>query len=91
MTRARELAIDAEREEVAAEVRDLVARSGLPKQDFAENRDLAVPLADLYVREGRALGNLDRPDATGSRGHVVLTVSEGEARLTSVGPHTSGG
>jgi DNA-binding transcriptional regulator YiaG len=35
VVRARELAIGSEREEVAAEVRDLVARSGLSKQDFA--------------------------------------------------------
>jgi len=36
VTRARELAIDSEREEVASEVRDLVVRSGLSTQDFAE-------------------------------------------------------
>jgi DNA-binding transcriptional regulator YiaG len=33
--RARKLAADAEREEVAAEVRELVGRSGLAQQDFA--------------------------------------------------------
>jgi hypothetical protein len=36
VTRARQLAIGSEREEVASEVRDLVARSGLSKRDFAE-------------------------------------------------------
>jgi len=33
--RARTLAADSEREDVAAEVRDIVGRSGLSKQDFA--------------------------------------------------------
>ena len=34
--RARKLAADSEREDVAAEVRNLVGRSGLSRQDFAE-------------------------------------------------------
>jgi DNA-binding transcriptional regulator YiaG len=34
--RARKLAADSERQDVASEVRDLVGRSGLSKQDFAE-------------------------------------------------------
>jgi DNA-binding transcriptional regulator YiaG len=34
--RARKLAADSEREDVASEVRNLVGRSGLSKQDFAE-------------------------------------------------------
>jgi DNA-binding transcriptional regulator YiaG len=33
--RARQEAADAEREQVAGEIRDLVARSGLSRQDFA--------------------------------------------------------
>jgi DNA-binding transcriptional regulator YiaG len=33
--RARQEAADAEREQVAGEIRDLVAQSGLPQQDFA--------------------------------------------------------
>jgi DNA-binding transcriptional regulator YiaG len=36
VSRARQLAADAERAQVAAEVRDLVGRSGLSKQGFAE-------------------------------------------------------
>ena len=66
MTRARELAIDSEREEVASEVRDLVARSGLSKQDFAERIGTSrsrlstymsgkvVPSATLVIRMRRA-------------------------------------
>jgi DNA-binding transcriptional regulator YiaG len=66
VTRARELAIDSEREEVASEVRDLVARSGLSKQDFAERIGTSrsrlstymsgkvVPSATLIVRMRRA-------------------------------------
>jgi DNA-binding transcriptional regulator YiaG len=36
VARARQLTIDSERETVASEVRDLVGKSGLSKQDFAE-------------------------------------------------------
>ena len=36
VARARKLAADSEREDVATEVRQLVGRSGLSKQDFAE-------------------------------------------------------
>jgi DNA-binding transcriptional regulator YiaG len=36
VNRARQLAADSERADVAAEVRELVGRSGLSKQDFAE-------------------------------------------------------
>jgi Helix-turn-helix len=36
VSRARQLAADSERADVAAEVRDLVGRSGRSKQDFAE-------------------------------------------------------
>jgi DNA-binding transcriptional regulator YiaG len=66
VTRARELAIDSEREEVASEVRHLVARSGLPTQDFAERIGTSrsrlstymsgkvVPSAALIIRMRRA-------------------------------------
>ena len=63
VARARELAIDSEREEVASEVRDLVARSRLSKQDFAErvgtsrsrlSTGKVVPSATLIVRMRRA-------------------------------------
>ena len=66
VTRARELAIDSEREEVASEVRDIVARSGLSRQDFAERIGTSrsrlstymsgkvVPSATLVVRMRRA-------------------------------------
>jgi DNA-binding transcriptional regulator YiaG len=65
ITRARELAADSEREDVAAEVRNLVARSGLSKQDFAERIGTSrsrlstymsgkvVPSAALMVRMRR--------------------------------------
>ena len=65
VARARELAINSEREEVAAEVRDLAARSGLSRQDFAERIGTSrsrlstymsgkvVPSATLMVRMRR--------------------------------------
>ena len=63
--RARTLAADSEREDVAAEVRDIVDRSGLSKQDFAERIGTSrsrlstymsgkvVPSAALMVRMRR--------------------------------------
>jgi len=66
VARARELAIDSERQEVASEVRDLVARAGLSQQDFAERIGTSrsrlstymsgkvVPSATLIVRMRRA-------------------------------------
>ena len=63
--RARKLAADSEREDVAAEVRNLVGRSGLSKQDFAERIGTSrsrlstymsgkvVPSAALMVRMRR--------------------------------------
>jgi DNA-binding transcriptional regulator YiaG len=63
--RARKLAADSEREDVAAEVRDIVGRSGLSKQDFAERIGTSrsrlstymsgkvVPSAALMVRMRR--------------------------------------
>ena len=63
--RARKLAVDSEREDVAAEVRNLVGRSGLSKQDFAERIGTSrsrlstytsgkvVPSAALMVRMRR--------------------------------------
>jgi DNA-binding transcriptional regulator YiaG len=65
ITRARKLAADSEREDVAAEVRNLVGRSGLSKQDFAERIGTSrsrlstymsgkvVPSAALMVRMRR--------------------------------------
>jgi transcriptional regulator with XRE-family HTH domain len=64
--RARKLAADSEREDVASEVRSLVGRSGLSKQDFAERIGTSrsrlstymsgkvVPSAALMVRMRRA-------------------------------------
>ena len=46
---ARRLAIDSERENVAAEVRDLVARSGLSRQDFAERIGTSRPRLSTYI------------------------------------------
>ena len=67
MTRARELAIDSEREEVASEVRDLVARSGLSRQDFAERIGTSRSRLSTYM-SGKVvpLSNPDGTDATGS-------------------------
>src|SRR5271165_3638634 len=65
VARARELAVDSERADVASEVRDLVGRSGLSKQDFAERIGTSrsrlstymsgkvVPSAALMVRMRR--------------------------------------
>lgn len=65
VTRARRQAIDSERKGVAAEVRDLVGRSGLSKRDFAEHIGTSrsrlstymsgkvVPSATLMVRMRR--------------------------------------
>ena len=46
---ARKLAIDSERENVASEVRDLVARSGLSKQDFAARIGTSRPRLSTYI------------------------------------------
>jgi hypothetical protein len=63
--RARKLAADSEREDVASEVRSLVGRSGLSKQDFAERIGTSrsrlstymarkvVPSASMMVRMRR--------------------------------------
>ena len=65
VARARQLAIDSERDNVASEVRDLVGRSGLSKQDFADRMGTSrsrlstymsgkvVPSATLMVRMRR--------------------------------------
>ena len=65
MARARKLAADSERADVASEVQGLVARSGLSKHDFAARIGTSrsrlstyvsgkvVPLATLMVRMGR--------------------------------------
>ena len=65
VARARQLAISSERDNVAAEVRDLVGRSGLTRQDFADRIGTSrsrlstymsgkvVPSATLMVRMRR--------------------------------------
>lgn len=65
VARARQLTINSERDNVASEVRDLVGRSGLSKQDFAERIGTSrsrlstymsgkvVPSATLMVRMRR--------------------------------------
>jgi transcriptional regulator with XRE-family HTH domain len=65
VARARKLATESEREDVASEVRTLVARSGLSKRDFAERIGTSrsrlstylsgkvVPSATLMVRMRR--------------------------------------
>jgi DNA-binding transcriptional regulator YiaG len=69
VARARRLATDSERENVASEVRELVGRSGLSKQDFAERIGTSrsrlstymsgkvVPSATLMVRMRRVALN----------------------------------
>ena len=71
--RARKLATDSEREDVAAEVRNLVGRSGLSQQDFAERIGTSrsrlstymagkvVPSAVLMVRMRRVALKAPRP------------------------------
>ena len=66
VARARQLAISSERDNVASEVRDLVGRSGLTRQDFADRIGTSrsrlstymsgkvVPSATLMVRMRRA-------------------------------------
>jgi DNA-binding transcriptional regulator YiaG len=47
--RAREDAADAERDQVADEIRDLVARSGLSRQDFALRLGTSRPRLSTYM------------------------------------------
>ena len=49
VAQARKQAIDAERENVASEVRDLVARSGLSRQEFAERIGTSRPRLSTYI------------------------------------------
>jgi DNA-binding transcriptional regulator YiaG len=49
VAKARKQAIDSERENVASEVRDLVARSGLSRQDFAERIGTSRPRLSTYI------------------------------------------
>jgi DNA-binding transcriptional regulator YiaG len=49
VAQARKLAIDSERENVASEVRDLVARSGLSRQDFAGRIGTSRPRLSTYI------------------------------------------
>jgi DNA-binding transcriptional regulator YiaG len=75
VARARQLAIRSERDNVAAEVRDLVGRSGLTRQDFADRIGTSrsrlstymsgkvVPSATLMVRMRRAALHASRGPA----------------------------
>jgi DNA-binding transcriptional regulator YiaG len=75
VARARQLAINSERDNVAAEVRDLVGRSGLSRQDFADRIGTSrsrlstymsgkvVPSATLMVRMRRAALHASRGPA----------------------------
>ncbi len=47
--RARQDAADAERDEVAGEIRDLVGRSGLSQQDFALRLGTSRPRLSTYM------------------------------------------
>jgi len=49
VAQARKQAIDAERENVASEVRDLVARSGLSRQEFAKRIGTSRPRLSTYI------------------------------------------
>ena len=69
VARARKLATESEREDVASEVRALIGRSGLSRHDFAERIGTSrsrlstymsgkvVPSATLMVRMGRVAGH----------------------------------
>ncbi len=50
--RARQESADAEREQVAGEIRDLVARSGLHQQDFARRVGTSRPRLSTYMSGG---------------------------------------
>ena len=75
VARARQLAISSERDNVAAEVRDLVGRSGLSRQNFADRIGTSrsrlstymsgkvVPSATLMVRMRRAALHASRGPA----------------------------
>ncbi len=65
--RARKLAADSEREDVASEVREPRRQIRPVEAGFRrEDRHLAVSPVDLHVREGRSLGVPDGTDAAGS-------------------------
>jgi DNA-binding transcriptional regulator YiaG len=49
VTHARKLAADSERDSVASEVRDLVAGSGLSRQDFADRIGTSRPRLSTYM------------------------------------------
>jgi hypothetical protein len=49
VARARKLAADTERDQVASEVRELVARSGLSRQDFADCMGTSRPRLSTYM------------------------------------------
>ena len=49
IARARQLAVDAERDQVAGEVRALVDRSGLSRQDFADRIGTSRPRLSTYM------------------------------------------
>jgi hypothetical protein len=49
VARARKLAADAERDQVSAEVRELVARSGLSRHDFADRMGTSRPRLSTYM------------------------------------------
>jgi DNA-binding transcriptional regulator YiaG len=49
VARARELATDAERDQVASEVRELVGRSGLSRQEFAHRIGTSRPRLSTYM------------------------------------------
>lgn len=49
VARARKLALEAERDEVALEVREIVSRSGLSRQDFADRIGTSRPRLSTYM------------------------------------------
>jgi len=79
VARARKLAADSEREDVASEVRDLVASSGLSKQDFAERIGTSRSRLSTYM-SGKVI-----PSATliVRIRRVALHASEGTSRCTA--------
>lgn len=49
IARARKLAADTERDQVASEARELVARSGLSRHDFADRMGTSRPRLSTYM------------------------------------------
>jgi DNA-binding transcriptional regulator YiaG len=81
VARARKLAADSEREDVASEVRELVGRSGLSKQDFAERVGTSRSRLSTYMS-----GKVVPSAALMVRIRRVVSCVCGSARRWATGP-----